>query len=100
MLFLLFVSSTLSSNPSLHRWCRLEQWAAMAANGQRMGHMLLFTEAEGLVKLDQQPGWLQESLRVFDGQFSKCSLSRVLPLPLNLKVTSVRRTPQHAARTA
>ena len=47
------------------RWCRLEQWAAMAAGRRNLEHILLFTEDAKLVSVAaeaQRAEWIKKSL--------------------------------------
>jgi len=54
-------------------WCRLEQWAAMAASGSQLTHMYLY-ERRGpekqLVPLTERKEWIEESVEVFSGTFT------------------------------
>lgn len=50
------------------RWCRLEQWAGMAASSST-DHMYLY-EQGNLHKLSERPQWIIESVNVFTGKFT------------------------------
>ena len=54
-------------------WCRLEQWAAMAASSST-DHMWLY-ENNDLHKLAETPEWIEESVNVFTGKFT-CSADK------------------------
>lgn len=65
----------LGANSYLSRgWCRLEQWAAMAASGPRLHHMLLYDSMKrSLTVLTERPEWVVKSVQVFLGNFTRPS---------------------------
>jgi len=46
----------------------LEQWAAMAATS-RTGHLLIYEKGE-MSKIDKSEKWIEESVKVFEGNFT------------------------------
>lgn len=49
-------------------WCRLEQWAGMAASSQTT-HMYVYEKGD-LHLLSDRPGWIEKSVNVFTAQFT------------------------------
>jgi len=55
-------------------WCRLEQWAAMAASGAGMAHILLYnSDNRSLTSISSRPEWVTKSIQVFQGVFTRPS---------------------------